>query len=317
MIKLFTGSAHKKLSQEIAGIINVPLSRSEIIRFGNSEVRVKINEDVKDKICAVIQPTTNPTDTNYMELFFYCDALKRQEAKKVIGIIPYFGYAKQNIQHRIGESVSVNVIIRFIEAIGFAKIYTIDLHDEATAGVFSIPFKHLSAFPLLAKHIRNYLTEYEGFSSDSDLTEKIALVSPDQGAVEKVRNFGRVFFNQDDFSEVVIEKKRNLNHAHQAKPLDLYGNISGKIALIVDDMVVSGSTIIPAVNLCLERGAKKVYVTVIHHDFTKEAPKLLQTSKLTRFFTTNTIELQSSQIFPKLEEISVAPLIAEEIKKLM
>src|SRR3990167_6808521 len=156
-MKLFSGSNNLPLSEKISKIINISLSKAEIIRFGNSEVRVRIEDDVKNDVCVVIQPTSNPTDTRLMELFFFCDALKRQEARKVIGVIPYFGYARQDIQHREGECVSANVIIRFLEAIGFHKIYTFDLHDEATEGVFSIPFKNITSYILMASHIKKYL----------------------------------------------------------------------------------------------------------------------------------------------------------------
>src|SRR3989338_9480926 len=136
MVKLFSGSAHPNLSQEVSKLLNISISKSQVTRFGDSEVKVTIQEKVKNQTCVVIQPTSNPTDTNVMELLFFCDALRRQEAKKVIGYIPWFGYAKQDIQHRPGECVSVNVIIRMLESIGFFKVYTIDLHDEATGGVF-------------------------------------------------------------------------------------------------------------------------------------------------------------------------------------
>lgn len=313
MFKLFSGSANPELSKEVSKLVGVSLAKAEVVRFGNSEVKVTIQEDVKNENCVVIQPTSNPTDTHVMELLFFCDALRRQEAEKVIGYIPYFSYAKQDIQHRVGECVSVNVVIRMLESIGFFKIYTIDLHDEATAGVFSIPFKNLSALPLLSKYIRKQLIS----SGLTDLTDSTVLVSPDQGAVEKVRNFGKTFYESSSFSEVVIEKKRDLNTVHKAKPLDLYGDVKGKIALIVDDMVVSGSTLIPAIDLCLERGAKQVYCAAVHHDFTKEAPKLLQNSKLKKFFTTNTIKLRPDQYFPKLQEISIASLITDELKNFL
>lgn len=307
MLKLFTGSAHPLLSEEVARALKLSISPSEVLRFGNSEVKVTIKEDVKNDTCVVIQPTTNPTDTNFMELCFFCDALRRGEAKRVIGVVPYFGYAKQNIQHRDGECVSVNVVIKMLESIGFNKIYTFDLHDEATAGVFTIPFKNLTAFRLLADHLKKY------FKSIKVAPEEIVFVSPDQGAVEKVRNFGTYFYGTDEFSEAVIEKKRDQNIAHKAKPMDLYGNVKGKIAVIVDDMVVSGSTVIPAVDLCLERGAREVYSAVVHPDFTKEAPGRLQKSKLKRFFTTNSIPLKKEDRFDKLEEISLAPFIAAEL----
>src|SRR3990167_7522057 len=244
MFKLFSGTAHPKLIKDVSALLNIPLSKAEIVRFGNSEVKVTIQEDVRNQTCVVIQPTSNPTDTNLVELLFFCDALKRQEAKVVIGYIPYFGYAKQDIQHRIGECVSANVVIHMLESIGFYKIYVIDLHDEATGGAFCIPFKNLTAFPILAKHTRNFFSNLTG---STDLIRSTVLVSPDQGAVEKVRNFGEVFFGTASFSEAVIEKKRNLDMIHKAKPLDLYGEVRGKIALIVDDMIVSGSTLMPSV----------------------------------------------------------------------
>ncbi|MCL4374961.1 ribose-phosphate pyrophosphokinase [Patescibacteria group bacterium] len=310
MVKLFSGTAHQRLAQEIANYLNLPISRAEVIRFGNSEVKVTIQTPVKHQTCLVVQPTSNPTDTHLMELFLFCDALKREEAEKVIAVIPYFGYAKQNLQHRPGECVSVNVVVRFLETIGFAKVYAIDIHDEATAGVFNIPFAPLSALPLLAEEVRRYFSNQR----ISVTPETIALVAPDQGAVEKVRNFGRAFFRTERFSEAVIEKKRDQNLPHHAEPLAIYGDVKDKIALIVDDMIVSGSTVIPAVDLCLKHEASAVYVAAVHHDFTPDAPKKLQETALEKLFTTNTIALRREQQFPKLMEFSVAKLIADNLR---
>jgi ribose-phosphate pyrophosphokinase len=309
-IALFAGTSNTKLSEEIAQKLGISLSKSVVTLFGNSEIKVRIEDNVKDKICIVIQSTSNPTNDSFMELTFFCDALKRQGARKVIGFVPYFGYAKQNIQHLPGECVSANVVIRFLESIGFAKIYVFDLHDEATAGVFSIPFSNMSALPLMARHIRTY------FENQSINIDTVQIVSPDQGGVEKVRNFGKAFYNSDAFTEVVIEKKRDQYTPHKAEPIDLYGDIEGKIALIVDDMVVSGSTIVPACNLCLEKGATKVFATAIHPDFTKDAPEYLQNSKIERFFTTNTITIKKEHEFPKLEQVSVGDLLVSEIKNI-
>lgn len=307
MFKLFSGTANPQLSTEISRLLKLPLAKAEVVRFGNSEVRVTIQEDVKQATCVIVQPTSNPTDTNLMELFFFCDALRRQEAKYVVGYIPYFGYARQDIQHRVGECVSANVVIRFLESIGFAKIYTIDLHDEATEGVFSIPFKNLSALPLLAEKLKSHLRLLH------DPTEVI-IVSPDQGGVERARKFGQHFFGQSDFSIAVVEKKRLLEEIHQSISLDLYGEVKGKTAILVDDMTTSGGTLINAAKLCLKQGAKEVLAAVVHHDFTTDAHRRLENSPLKKFFTTNTIALKPEQKFPKLEEISIAPLIADELK---
>lgn len=309
-MKLFTGTAHPELGKSVALHLNTALSSADVVRFGNSEVRVRIKEEVRNKTCVIIQPTSDPTDTHLMELFLFCDALKREEASQIIVVIPYFGYAKQNIQHVKGDCVSANVIVRFLEAIGFHKVYTFDIHDEGTGGVFSIPFKNLTAFPLLAEYVRGDLKKNKIHTSD------VVLVSPDQGAVEKVRNFGTIFYGRSDFSEAVIEKRRNQTTPHKAEPIDLYGYVEGKIAIIIDDMVVSGSTLLPAVDLCLKKGAQKVYAAVVHHDFTSDASRKIQSSQLEKFFTTNTIVLRDNDRLDKLVEISVAPLIADELRHL-
>jgi len=317
-LKLFSGSASPKLSSSVAKILKTFLSNAEITRFANSEVKITIKEAVKNNLCVIIQSTCNPTDTHLMELFFFCDALRRQEAKKVIGIIPYFGYARQDIQHRVGECVSVNVVIRFLEKIGFAKIYTIDLHDEATEGVFTIPFKNLTALPLLADAVKKYLFSCE-FVNKNNLIEKTVILSPDQGGIERARKFSEQFYQKEnkDFSLAVIEKKRNLNIAHHSQALDLYGEVKDKIVIIVDDIVTSGTTLINAANLCLKKGAEKVIAAIIHHDFSSTAPQLIQKSIIDKLFTTDSIPLKKEQQIPKLEEISIASLIAKEIKSLL
>jgi ribose-phosphate pyrophosphokinase len=306
MLKLFSGTANPQLTAEVAKILGIPVSASEVVRFQNSEVRVRIEEDVKNEFCVVIQPTANPTDTNLMEMFLFCDALKRQEARKVIGVIPYFGYARQDIQHRDGECVSANVVIRFLESIGFNKIYTFDIHDEATQGVFSIPFKNLTSCSIVADAIKKDIGHAD--------KKKTTIVSPDQGGIERARKFGECFFGDDKFSAAVIEKRRDQDHMHQSEALDLYGDVEGKTAIIVDDIATSGGTLIHAAQLCKDRGATKIVAAIIHHDFSAAAPAKLQESALEKFYTTNTIQLKEGQSFKKLHEISIAPVIAEEIK---
>lgn len=307
MIKLFSGTANLTLVTEVADLLHIPVSKSEVVRFDNSEVRVFIQEDVKNETCIVIQPTANPTDTNLMELFFFCDALRRQEAKKVVAFIPYFGYARQNIQHRDGECVSANVVIKFLESIGFNKVYTFDLHDEATAGVFAIPFKNLTTFSILAESIKKYLGP--NFSK-----ENVAIASPDQGGIERARNFGVFLFGDYDFHLTVVEKHRDQDHKHQSEALDLYGDVKGKTVVIVDDIVTSAGTLIHASQMAMDKGAKSVLSAIVHHDFSTAAHDKVQDSTIETFFTTNTIALQEDQKFPKLHEVSIASIIANEIK---
>ncbi len=308
MIKIFSGTSNFNLANEISSLLEIPLAKSEVIRFDNSEVKVTIKEKVKDQTCFVIQSTSNPTDTHLMELFFFADALKRNGAKEIIAIIPYFGYARQNREHLPGEAVSVNVIIRFLENIGFNAVYTINLHDEGTEGIFTIRFKNINALNFLGKKIDQYLKDHKK-------PEEISIVSPDQGGVERAQLFAENFFHLKNIGIAVIEKRRNLQKIHQSEALNLYGDVKNKTAIIVDDIVTSGGTLINAAEFCLKYGAKRVIACIVHHDFSQNTNQLLEKSPIEKVFMSNTIELKPEQKFSKLEEISIAPLIAEEIKK--
>lgn len=328
MIKLFTGSSNPNLTQEVTKLLKILISKAEIIRFDNSEVKITIQEPVKDKVCVVLQSTSNPTDTNLMELLLFADALKRADAKKIVAFIPYFGYARQNREHRPGESVSANVVIRFIETVGYNEVYTFDIHDEGTEGIFSVPFKNLSALPLLAKNVKNYLTSTD-LSVDLSLESRLrrekwealakadsVVVSPDQGGVERARLFAKHFYPHGSGEIVLIEKKRDLNTIHASQAMQLYGNVKNKTCILIDDIITSGKTLINAAEICLKKGAKKIIAVVTHHDLSPSAPKRLQVSPIEKIFTTNTIFLKEDQRFTKLEELSIADLIANELKTL-
>lgn len=308
-MKLFSTTASADLATEVAQKLSFSLGKSEIIRFENSEVRVRITEDVVVETCFVLGSSSNPTDQHLMELFFFADALKRSEAAKVVGIIPYFGYARQNIQHRSGESVSVNVVIRFLEYVGYDEIALFEMHDEATAGVFTIPFSALSAFPLLAPAVKAHL---ETAGIIQEITDCV-VVTPDQGGVERARHFGEFLYGDSKFDIGVVEKKRDQNVAHTSKALDLYGDVKDKVVILVDDIVTSGGTLINAATICKEKGAKQVVVAVTHFDIGKDRASALQESTIDAFFTTNSIAVPSENTFEKLHTISIAPLIADYI----
>jgi ribose-phosphate pyrophosphokinase len=294
------------LSNEVAHLLNITLSKAKIIRFTNSEIKVRIEEKVKDTICFIIQTTSNPTDTHLMELLFFADALKRNGAKKLIAVIPYFGYARQNREHLPGESVSVNVVIRVLEYVGFNAIFTITIHDEATEGIFSVTFKNIDGFLPLNKKISLYLKKH--YPDD-----KVIIVSPDQGGVERAQIFAENFFHQKNVEIAVIEKKRNLEKIHQSKALNLFGNVKNKIAIIVDDIITSGQTLVNAADLCLKKGAKKVIAAVVHPDLSPNAKETIEKSLIEKIFVTNTIQLKEK--IEKIEVVSCASLIANAIKE--
>lgn len=312
MLKLFSGTSNQPLSQKVAQALGKELARAEVIQFENSEVRVRIEEDVKHDTCVLVQSTSNPTNQMIMELFLMADALKREEARRVIAVIPYFGYARQDIQHRQGECVSANVIIRFLESIGIHKVYTISLHDEATEGVFDIPFKNLSPFPIFAEKIHAYLDE-KGIEVTP---QNVAVMSPDQGGIERARKFGEVLFGHANFNLAVTEKRRDLEHMHESKALNLYGDVKAKTTIIVDDVATSGRTLIHASEFALEQGATNVIAAIVHRDFAPDTAEKLQNSQLDAFFTSDSIQLKDEYRFEKMHEVSMAEVIAKELREL-
>ena len=310
MLKLFSGSANPFLTEQVSKLLKIPISKSEVVRFDNSEVRVSIKDKVKNDVCVVVQSTSNPTYTNLMELFFFADALKRSGAKEIVAIIPYFGYARQNREHLSGEAVSANVVIRFLEAIGFNSVYTVNLHDEGTEGIFSITFKNLNAFNVLGREVAHYLKNHKK-------VEEVAIVSPDQGCVERTQLFAENFFHTNNVDIAVIEKRRDLEKIHQSKALNLYGEVKNKTCIIIDEIITSGGTLVHAAEFCLKRGAKRVLACVAHHDFSPDAKTILSASSIEKIFISNSIQLKPEHKFIQLEEISIAPLIANEIKKII
>lgn len=307
-MKLFSGTANPKLAEEVAQILGVPVAKSEVVRFDNSEVRVRIEEEVRDEKCVVIQSTSNPTDTHLMELFFFCDALRREQARRITVVMPYFCYARQNIQHRTGESVSAHVVIRLLESLGVNQIVTCDIHDEGSMGIFSVPAAHISTLPLMATEAKKYLNSLE-------VTPKtVAVVSPDQGGIERARTFGTALFGTRAFDLVVVEKKRDLEHKHESVAAQLYGDVKGKAVIIVDDVTTSGGTLIHAADACLHAGATRVISAIAHHDLGPDAPAKIQQSAIEKVFSTNTIALTESLSFEKMQEISIASVIAEQLK---
>jgi len=312
MLKLFSGTSNPALSEKVAQELKTDLSKVEITRFDNSEIRVRIEEDVKHDTCVIIQSSSNPSNSNLMELFLMADALRRQEARRVIAMIPYFGYARQDIQHRDGECVSANVIIRFLESIGIHKVYTFNLHDEATEGVFDIPFKNLSAFSALGTEIHHYLDQ----KNTKVTPEHIAIISPDQGGIERARKFGNVLFGHDNFNLAVTEKKRDLENKHQSIALSLYGDVKDKVAVIVDDVATSGSTLINSAHFALDQGATSIIAAIVHRDLANGAAEKIQNSKIEAFFTTDSIKLEKGSTFEKMKEVSIAYITAEELREI-
>jgi len=304
---VFAGSASPDIARAIAQRNGYRLGKSEKTVFSNSELKMTILEKVEDVHSIVVQSIVNPTNDNLIELLFTIDALKREGATKVTLVIPYFGYARQDIQHLPGECVSINVIIKAIEALGTSKVITVDIHDEATAGVFTIPFRNISVLPFMATLIKE----------DMKLDPSSVMVgSPDQGGIERARMFAQALYGEKKEHDVItIEKKRTLTKVHKSKPLELFGTVKDKTVLLVDDVATSGGTLLHAAEVCYEHGAKDVVAAVVHADFALGVPKRIQKSPISRWYTTNSIESTQENLsqFSKISILDISSIISESL----
>lgn len=296
---LFSGSANRKLATEIVYHLGVNLGKMEIATFADSEKRVRIEENVTDKTCFVIASLSNPVDSHLVELCLIGDALKNNDCGKLVAVIPYYGYARQDKAHREGEGVSARVMAKLIEAVGFDKVITVDLHSDLVVGYFSLPLTHLFATKAFIEILHKNKDDY-------------IVVSPDAGAAKRAQHFAEEL----DVPLTMFEKKRNLNKLHELSKMKLIGDVKGCTAIMVDDVTTSGSTLVQGAHALKEAGAKKVIACVTHADLVESAVKILQSSSLDKVYVTDSILLPAAYHFPKLEVVSLASILAEQIKKM-
>lgn len=299
-MKIFSGSSNIPLAQKVAKEFNLKLSPFEIHVFPDGEKRIRIKENVVDENTVVIQSTSTPAPENYMELFFIVDALNRSGAKSVTTVIPYIGYQRQDHVFREGEAVSLDVIIKMLESLDIDKVIACDLHSIRIEEVFNIPLAHLSALPVFAGEIRR----------NNWSKKDTALISPDMGGIRRIKILSELL---DNMPYVSIEKDRNLSTG-EVKVEKAYGAVSYKRAVIVDDMISSGGTIAVASDFLKQKGVKEIYVFATHAVFSGSYQKTLQESKLDAVYVTDTVNVPEEKRFPKLEILSVAPMIANELK---
>lgn len=295
-MKIFSTTHARGLAKEVAKSLKTPLSRSERVVFPDKEKRIRILENVSGEHVVIFGSTGKTPDSFYMELFFLMDCVQRSGASKIELVIPYLSYQRQDHLFRLGEAVSLDVIVKTLEAVGAQKIITFDLHSIKIPEQFKIPITHLSALPLFAEEIKKIGVK------DS------VLVSPDKGGIRRIKLLSEML---SDMPFVSIEKNRDLSTG-EVTSTRIDGKLS-KTAFIVDDMISTGSTIQASIDLLLEKGALEVYVLATHPVLSKDAPQLLQKSKAKKIIVTNSLEVPEEKMFDKLKIISLAPLIAQEL----
>lgn len=297
-LQIFSGNANRPLAQEIASHLNINLGRAMVGTFKNGETRVKVEENVRGSDVFVVQPTCTPVNHNLMELLLLIDALRRASAARVTAVIPYYGYAKQEKKTTGREPISAKLVANLIRTAGADRVLTMDLHAPAIEGFFDIPVDHLQAGPILAEHIR-----------DMNLP-RVVIVSPDAGGVGRANSFRERL----GAGLAIIAKQRP--QPDVAEMLDMVGDVEGKTAVIVDDMISTGGTLAEAARVLRERGAVAVYACATHGIFAGDATEIIAQSALVETIVTNTIPLPEGCRKARIRAISVAPLFAEAIMRI-
>src|ERR1039458_107899 len=296
---LFAGSASPKLGGAIAQYLDCPLGQSEMLKFSEGNLFVRVLENVRGRDVYLVQGTGFPANDNFMELLFWIDALKRASAASVTAVIPYFSYAKGDKKDEPRVSIRARVCADAIEAAGVDRVITLDLHAPQVQGFFKVPVDDLYALPVLCDAIAA-----KGLSD-------IVVVAPDAGFAKKARQWSERLH-----APLAIADKRRVDHSESAEIVDLIGSVEGRTALIVDDFTIAAGTLVDAARVVTERGAASVYAVVSHGLLTASAMARLDASPLQRLFMTDSVETQPTTLSAKVEIVSVAGLFGEAIRRI-
>ncbi|SFF14174.1 MULTISPECIES: ribose-phosphate diphosphokinase [unclassified Fictibacillus] len=294
-LKVFTLNSNIELAQEIAKHIGIDLGKSSVTRFSDGEIQINIEESIRGSEVYIIQSTSAPVNQHLMELLIMIDALKRASAKTINVVIPYYGYARQDRKARAREPITAKLVANLLETAGATRVITIDLHATQIQGFFDIPVDQLLGVPILANYFE-----------DKKLND-IVVVSPDHGGVTRARKMA----DRLKAPIAIIDKRRP--RPNVAEVMNIVGNIEGKTAILIDDIIDTAGTITLAANALVENGAKEVYACCTHPVLSGPAMERIQNSRIKELVVTNTIVLPDEKRTDKVTQLSVAPLLGEAI----
>lgn len=297
-LKIFAGNANRPLAVKICEYLQIPLGDAKVSRFSDGEISVEIRENVRGRDVYVIQPTCRPVNENLMELLIIMDALKRASAGCITAVVPYYAYARQDAKIAPRMPIAAKLVADLLSAAGAHRLLTMDLHAGQIQGFFDIPVDHLYAKPILLDYIQ------KNFSPD------LAIVSPDTGGVERARGFARHLKG----TLAIIDKQRE---GGVVAGMTLIGNVWGKEAVIIDDMVNTGATLSMAAEVLMRHGARAVHACVTHPVLAGDSVMTIKNSLLRSLITTDTIPLSpEAAACGKIVVLSVAPLLGEAIRRI-
>lgn len=297
-VSLFDCGAHPSLSNEIADLLDIRVGDMTVTHFSDHETRVVVRDSVRGSDVYLMQPTCAPVNEHIMNLLIVLDSIRRASANTISAIIPYFGYSRQEKKTKGREPITAKLIANLLTVAGAQRIITFDLHTNAIQGFFDIPVDHLSAIPLLASYFIS-----------KELEDEIVIVSPDAGGVARAREFAKRL----NASLAIIDKRRP--KPNQAEMTHLIGDVRGKIAILVDDLIDTAGTIAEASRLLDRHGAREVFACATHAVFSGPAIERLQDTPLTEVVVTDTIPTDGKE-FDRLKVLTVAPMISETIYRI-
>ena len=297
-MKVFTGNANTALSLSICEHLQIPLSVAEVRRFSDGEIFVEIGENVRGRDIFIIQPTSPPVNDHLMELVIMVDALRRASARRITAVLPYYGYARQDRKVRPRVPITAKVVAEMMMVVGVRRVLTMDLHAGQIQGFFNIPVDNLYAAPILLDHISNKYSN-------------VVMVSPDAGGVERTRAFAKRL-NAD---LAIIDKRRE--RANECLAMNVIGDVEGKTAILLDDMVDTAGTLCSAADILVKRGAKEVYACCSHGVLSGPAIERLEASKIEHLVITDSIQQHGEALkCKKIKVLSVAKLLADAILRI-
>ncbi len=298
-IKIFTGSANRPLAEAIGRYVDVPLGQAEIGRFSDGEVQVEITENVRGGDVFVIQSICTPGNDHLMELLLMLDAFKRASARRITAVVPYYGYARQDRKVAPRVPISAKLVADLITTAGASRVLTVDLHAGQIQGFFDVPVDNVYATPVLLEYLRGRIGRRD-----------VTVISPDAGGVERARAFAKRL----DANLAIIDKRRA--RPNEVAEMQIIGEVDGRVAVIVDDMVDTAGTLAAAAEAVRGAGAPLVLACATHPVLSGNAIPRLAQSSIDELIVTDTIPLRPEATkLAKLRVLSVAPLLGEAIRR--
>ncbi|MCM1984392.1 MULTISPECIES: ribose-phosphate pyrophosphokinase [Oscillatoriophycideae] len=295
-LKIFSGSANLPLAEEVARYLGVDLGPMVRKRFADGELYVQIQESIRGCDVYLIQPTCHPVNDNLMELLIMIDACRRASARQVTAVIPYYGYARADRKTAGRESITAKLVANLITQAGASRVLAMDLHSAQIQGYFDIPVDHVYGSPSILTYLRQ-----------KDLSD-LVVVSPDVGGVARARAFAKKL---NDAPLAIIDKRRQAHNV--AEVMNVVGDVQGKTAVLVDDMIDTAGTISEGARLLRQEGARQVYACATHAVFSPPAADRLSSGVFEEVIVTNTMPLDQIATFPQLRVLSVASILGETI----